>query len=164
MKYGLIVFDADGTLRECTVEGQPCPNREGEWELLPNVREKLSSFDWVGPGEGNGTGYGIASNQGGVGAGYFTGEMAMKLLKDTFREAFGFAPAPGTIQMCPHDPRGGCSCRKPNPEMLHNLMDTYGVPPEEVLFVGDREDDLRTAENAGCHFMWAHEFFGGGNG
>lgn len=30
----LIIFDADGTLRRCTVPGQPCPNKDGEWELM----------------------------------------------------------------------------------------------------------------------------------
>jgi D-glycero-D-manno-heptose 1,7-bisphosphate phosphatase len=160
MENRLIVFDADGTLRYCTVEGQPCPNREGEWELYPEVVEKLSEFDWAGPGDGEGTGYGIVSNQGGVGAGYFSGDMALKLLRDTFEKAFGFEPAPGTIQMCPHDPRGDCQCRKPSPLMLQRLMSLYEVEPDQVLFVGDREDDLNAALNAGCNFAWAGDFFG----
>ncbi len=159
MEYRLIIFDADGTLRYCTVRGQPCPNRDGEWELYPGVAEKLSEFRWASPGDGPGTGYGIASNQGGVGVGYFSGETAMELLEDTFRQAFGFSPAGGTVEICPHAPRSGCDCRKPAAGMLVRLMDLYGVEPSEVLFVGDREADRAAAENAGCDFQWAKDFF-----
>ena len=159
MEYRLIIFDADGTLRFCTVEGQPCPNSSDQWELYPGVREKLAGFDWAPPGE-PGVGYGIASNQGGVGVGYFSGETAFSLLEDTAREGFGLSPAEGTIEMCPHIPHTGCGCRKPEPTMLNNIMKAYGIGPEEVLFVGDREDDRNAALNAGCDFMWAWEFFG----
>ncbi len=160
MDYKLIIFDADGTLRYCTVEGQPCPNKEDEWKLYPGVSEKLSSFNWASPQDKQGIGYGIASNQGGVGSGYFTEEMAKKLLVNTFEEAFGFTPAEGTVEMCIHVPYSGCSCRKPEPEMINNIKNLYGVTPKEILFVGDRDADKNAAANAGCDFMWAYEFFG----
>lgn len=159
MKYKLIIFDADGTLRYCTVENQPCPNKAGEWALYPDVASKLSSFKWASPGDGSGVGYGIASNQGGVGSGYFAEETAMTLLKDTFIEAFGFQPATNTIEMCPHVPYSGCICRKPEPEMLNRLMKIYSVSPDNVLFVGDRDADRDAASNAGCDFQWVTEFF-----
>jgi len=159
MNYRLMIFDADGTLRFCTVEGQPCPNRSGEWQLYEGVREKLAGFDWAHPGE-SGVGYGIASNQGGVGVGYFSEETAISLLKDTVTEAFGFPAAEGTVQICPHVPHSGCGCRKPDPTMLNNIMRIYGVRAEEVLYIGDREDDRNAALNAGCDFMWAWDFFG----
>ncbi|MCD4706237.1 MAG: HAD-IIIA family hydrolase [Candidatus Sabulitectum sp.] len=159
MEYSLIIFDADGTLRYCTIEGQPCPNRTGEWSLYPDVIERLASFNWTHPGAESGVGYGIASNQGGVGVGYFSENTALKLLEDTFREAFGFSPAEGTVEMCPHVPYGDCDCRKPNPEMLIRLMKLYGISPEKVLFVGDRDADRNAALNAGCDFQWVSEFF-----
>jgi histidinol phosphatase-like enzyme len=65
----LYIFDADGTLRGCTVPGQPCPNRPGEWELLPGVRERLARIGWD---ERAGPHFAVATNQGGVGLGYFT--------------------------------------------------------------------------------------------
>ena len=159
MEYRLIIFDADGTLRYCTVPGQPCPNKDGEWMLYPDVIKKLAGYNWTHPGTGSGVGYGIASNQGGVGTGYFAEHTAMKLLEDTFTSAFGFTPAEGTIQMCPHIPHSGCSCRKPSPDMLHSLMNLYEVLPQNVLFVGDRDADKNAALNAGCAFQWVSEFF-----
>jgi len=159
MDYRLIIFDADGTLRYCTVEGQPCPNRAGEWKLYPDVIETLARYNWSHPGDESGVGYGIASNQGGVGVGYFSESTAVALLEDTFTKAFGFSPAGETIEICPHVPHSGCGCRKPEPEMLERLMKLYGTSPDKVLFVGDRDADRKAAQNAGCSFQWAGEFF-----
>src|SRR3954469_23765035 len=86
----LIIFDADGTLRRTTVEGLPCPNRPGEWELIPGVRERLGEIDW---GAG-GARFGVASNQGGVGVGYLSLTAARRLLEEMVVEAFGVAEAP----------------------------------------------------------------------
>jgi len=157
-KYKLMIFDADGTLRFCTIPGQPCPNKPDEWKLLKNVKEKLSKFEWGSPAEGK-TAYGIASNQGGVGVGYFSSEMAFRLLKDTFMAAFGFKPINEVIQMCIPKPEEKPECRKPRPGMLKKIMQFWQIPPSETLFVGDMESDKLTAENAGCDFMWAKDFF-----
>ncbi len=157
-KHKLIILDADGTLRYCTIPGQPCPNNSEEWELYPGVKEILNRYDWGNPKEGK-IGYGIASNQGGVGCGYFSEETAKQLLQDTFEEAFGFKAEVNTIEMCVHVPYSGCTCRKPGIGMITNLMERYQVTPAEVLFVGDRDADKGAAENAGCDFVWACEFF-----
>jgi D-glycero-D-manno-heptose 1,7-bisphosphate phosphatase len=159
MRYKLIIFDADNTLRRCTVRGQPCPNGPGEWELMPNVKETLAKIDWGTP-HGGSIAYGIASNQAGVALGYMTEEVAYNLLKDMVVEAFGGWPATGTIQVCPHLPDAGCKCRKPKPFMLQRLMRSWLLTPDETLYVGDMESDKQAAENAGCDFMWAWEFFG----
>lgn len=39
---------------------------------------------------------------------------------------------------------------KPNPRMLRELMDEFGVTPERTLMVGDTSHDLQMAQNAGC--------------
>ena len=156
MPFRLYIFDADGTLRRTTVEGLPCPNRPGEWEIIPGVRERLSRVRW---GEG-GARFGVASNQGGVGLGYLSLAAARSLLEEMVVEAFGVPKAPpGSVEFCPHAPHLGCPCRKPQPEMLRRLMRRFGAAPEETLFVGDMDKDEGAALAAGTRFMWAHEFF-----
>lgn len=150
----LYVFDADGTLRRTTVEGRPCPNKPGEWELLPGVRERLSQIDWTRAG------FGVASNQGGVGLGYMSHEAAWQLLFDMAAAALGSAPPHGSIEMCPHAPHANCPCRKPKPLMLQRLMHRFRAGERETLFVGDTERDEEAARQAGVRFLWAHEFFG----
>ena len=127
MNYRLIIFDADGTLRRCTVPGQPCPNRPGEWELIPGVRECLARLDW---GQ---TCVAIASNQAGVALGYLTAQDAIDMLHATGQAAFG-AWLPGGIatahvRICPHRPADGCQCRKPAPGMVLDIMAHYRVAP-----------------------------------
>ena len=154
-KYRLIIFDADGTLRRCTIEGQPCPNKLGEWELMPNVREKLAGIDW------DVMGLGIASNQAGIAYGYLSEHMAYQLLKDMVVLATGRFPPTGSIQICPHAVEDDCRCRKPKPWMLQELMALWVVPASHTLYVGDMESDRLAAEAAGVDFMWAKDFFGG---
>ncbi len=158
MNYDLIIFDADGTLRRCTVPGQVCPNAPDQWELLPGVIETLATIDWGSPSRGR-AGLGIASNQAGIARGYLTEELARMMLEDTVEAAAGFRPVAGSIELCPHGTREGCSCRKPEPGMLLRLMDFWGTPPEKTLFVGDMESDRGAAVNAGCDFLWAADFF-----
>lgn len=39
---------------------------------------------------------------------------------------------------------------KPHPQMLHELMAEFDLPPQRVLMVGDTTHDLQMAVNAGC--------------
>ena len=156
--YSLLIFDADGTLRRCTVPGQVCPNADDQWKLLPGVKEKLAGINWGSPEEGL-VAFGIASNQAGIPKGYLSGETAYRLLVDTAEAAVGFRPIEGSIRFCPHGKGDGCACRKPRPLMLDQLMDFWSVEPERTLFVGDMESDRQAAENAGCDFEWARDFF-----
>jgi len=150
----LYIFDADGTLRWTTVPNQPCPNDPGEWQLMPGVTEKLSAIDWGAHR------LGIASNQGGVAAGFMTGEMAYRLLEDMVREAVGYVPPATSIQLCTCSAAVDCLCRKPRPGMLLAIMEHFRAGPDETLYVGDLEVDREAACRAGVAFEWAWDFFG----
>jgi len=46
---------------------------------------------------------------------------------------------------------------KPDPALLYRLMDQMGARPEETLFVGDSDVDIRTGKNGGlttCGVLW----------
>lgn len=150
----LYIFDADGTLRRCTVRNRPTPNDDNEWELLPNVKERVQKIlsrrlDAV---------LAIASNQGGIELGYLSRRKARKLLDDLYRELTGKRAPKGMIQLCP-DYKRPSDCRKPKPGMLLKIMKQAGVSPNKTIFVGDSEDDRLAAKNASVRFMWAKTFF-----
>lgn len=44
---------------------------------------------------------------------------------------------------------------KPNPELFHSLLRRLGVPPEEAVYVGDRQlEDVKGARLAGLGAVW----------
>jgi D-glycero-D-manno-heptose 1,7-bisphosphate phosphatase len=156
-RYKLFIFDADDTLRRTVLPGKPCPHRPGEWVLMPGVRQMLSRVEWGSP---EGPFLGIASNQDQVAYGHLTLDMARTLLRDLARTAAGFEPAEPALQLCPHPLEQDCACRKPKPGMLRAIMEYYGVPPGDTLYVGNHETDRDAAARAAANFCWSSEFFG----
>jgi D-glycero-D-manno-heptose 1,7-bisphosphate phosphatase len=154
--YRLCIFDADDTLRRCTVPGQPSPRNAGEWVLLPGVAEALENIPWNTAG---GPFLGIASNQDQVGYGHMSEETARSLLRDLAKEAAGVHLPDAALQLCPHRLESQCECRKPRPAMLLRIMAFYGVGPRETLFVGNSEDDRLAGEAAGTRYADAADLF-----
>lgn len=152
----LVIFDADGTLRRTTIAGQPCPHAEHEWELLPGVRECLTTIDW----RGDRLAVGVASNQDHIGYGLVDAEVAHRLLRDMIDAATAGAVRDPEIRCCPHRLEESCGCRKPAPGMLVDIMRAHGVAPEDTLFVGDSPVDAGAAAAAAVRFVWAGDFFG----
>lgn len=150
-QYRLVIFDADGTLRRCTVPGQVCPNADDQWELIEGVDQHPI---WRTPDR-----VAIASNQGGVALGFLSLPDARWMLVNLFRALTQVRPDDWQIQVCPHAPTSGCLCRKPKPAMLRNAMIAAGVTPAQTLFVGDLASDQQAAQAAGCDFQWAQFFF-----
>jgi D-glycero-D-manno-heptose 1,7-bisphosphate phosphatase len=151
----LYIFDADGTLRRCTVRNRPTPHEDDEWELLPNVKERVQKILSRRPD----VVLAIASNQGGIELGYLSKSKARKLLDDLYRELTGKHAPKGMIQLCP-DYEKPSNCRKPKPGMLLKIMKQAKASTNKTLFVGNSEDDRLTAKNASVRFMWAKTFFG----
>jgi D-glycero-D-manno-heptose 1,7-bisphosphate phosphatase len=150
----LYIFDADATLRRCTVKNQPCPNKPDEWEVIPWAAERLRQIDW------SINGFGIASNQAGVALGYLSKETAMQMLGKLASDLIGYHPRSGAIRICPHDPKNSCRCRKPRPKLLRDIAEVYDVPNSRILYVGDLESDKQAAEAAHIPFQWVWEFCG----
>jgi D-glycero-D-manno-heptose 1,7-bisphosphate phosphatase len=54
------------------------------------------------------------------------------------------------IEVCPHDDRDGCRCRKPKPGMLITLAERAGIELSESFVIGDSWRDTQAARAAGC--------------
>tara|TARA_B100000795_G_C22791120_1_gene436987 strand:- start:699 stop:1226 length:528 start_codon:yes stop_codon:yes gene_type:complete len=50
---------------------------------------------------------------------------------------------------CPHHPKSGCICRKPKPGMLLNAKEKYNVDMKNSWLIGDKENDVKAANDAG---------------
>ncbi len=55
------------------------------------------------------------------------------------------------IYFCPHHPAisGECDCRKPNPGMLLQAAEEYGIDLNNSIMIGDKERDIEAGLNAG---------------
>ena len=52
---------------------------------------------------------------------------------------------------CPHEPKSNCNCRKPNPGMFLEAKTKYNIDMKSSWMIGDRENDITAANNAGIH-------------
>lgn len=157
----VIMFDADDTLRRCTVPEQSCPYREGEWEIIPGVREHIGTLRKEYPY----LRFAIVSNQGGVASGKVEEALAMQMLEELATQLFGTHEA--KVWICPHSSKGSCLCRKPSPLLLMEAARyaarDFPTPlqRDRVLYVGDMVSDMHAAASAGFLFLWEYEFFPG---
>lgn len=174
MPSKLIIFDVDGTLVE-----------RDTVNFLPGVRAYFDQHRAVGTCK-----FALASNQGGVGLRHwmesggfgepskYPTELNARLRIDAVAKmllggiyiakyiCFAYqsyktgkwSPLPDGIS--PDNCEWNPEYRKPAPGMLIRAMREAPATPDETLFVGDFEADQKAAEAAGCHFQWAHEFFG----
>jgi HAD superfamily hydrolase (TIGR01662 family) len=169
-KFKLIIFDLDGTLAPFDSD-QLYPDAAA-W--LETNQEAVLNKQII-----------VATNQGGIGLRHWMsvggfGEPDKYPTLEDFEGRIGrmFPALKPTILMCARyqsKKTGAWSplppgvlpgamwhpeWRKPEPGMLFHAMGLCGTAPEETLMVGDGDEDKQAAENAGCAFQWAWEFFG----
>lgn len=156
--YAAVYFDLDGTLIESYLQdGRPI-HPYGRVVALPGRIERLALLRQAG------VKIGIASNQGGVGAGHITPGQA----HDKRRWALDVldlwghgVPALMSFYHPDHPYRyqDDAADRKPEPGMLIKLATHFMINPAFCLYVGDRGEDQAAAGAAGMDFCHADYFF-----
>jgi D-glycero-D-manno-heptose 1,7-bisphosphate phosphatase len=157
----LLLLDLDGTIRK-TKSGKTFISKPGDQQIIEGVYQALDHFlDWFI--------FGI-TNQGDVASGY-------KSLNDCIREqqiTLDLIPHIKCIFFCP-DYEGkqcyqvttkhyrliefaGLNFRKPNPGMLALAISEYIETADNILVVGDRDEDEQAAQALAIPFMWANEW------
>ncbi|MGY1671053.1 HAD-IIIA family hydrolase [Geodermatophilus sp. SYSU D00710] len=132
----LVLFDRDGTLvHDFPYNGDPAWVRpvDGAREALDRLRAR-------------GVRVGVVSNQSGVARGIITREQVDACMARLDELLGPFE----TVQVCPHGPDDGCSCRKPAPGMVKAACAELGVEPARTVVVGDIGADVEAAAAAGA--------------
>lgn len=92
----------------------------------------------------------VATNQAGVGRGYFS----LSMLKRIHRELKSMLAKKGAkwdaLYFSPHHPDAKHPWRKPGLGMLEAAQRRYGLDLKSSYFVGDTTTDVQTGINAGC--------------
>jgi HAD superfamily hydrolase (TIGR01662 family) len=132
----LVLFDRDGTLvHDFPYNGDP------DWiRPVDGAREALDRL------RARGVRVGVVSNQSGVARGLITREQV-----DACNERLAELLGPfDTVQVCPHGPDDGCSCRKPAPGMVKAACADLDVDPTHCVVIGDIGADIEAAAAAGA--------------
>ena len=134
--FDAVLFDRDGTLiTDVPYNGDP--NRV---EAMPGARAALDRLRRAG------LRLGVVTNQSGLARARFT---AAQLAAVNRRVEQLLGPF-DTWQICPHDERTGCRCRKPAPGLVESAAAELGVAASRCVVVGDIGRDMTAALAAGA--------------
>jgi D-glycero-D-manno-heptose 1,7-bisphosphate phosphatase len=64
------------------------------------------------------------------------------------------------IEVCEHDDKEQCDCRKPKPGMIRRAQEKLGVNLAGSFMVGDRWRDIEAGRRAGCRTILIGEGYG----
>ena len=132
----LVLFDRDGTLvHDVPYNTDPSAVRplDGAVESLDRLRR-------------NGIRVGVVTNQSGVGRGLIAPDQ-LAAVNGRVEELLG----PFDVwSQCVHAPDEGCSCRKPQPELVLDACARLDVDPGRAVVVGDIGSDVEAAMAAGA--------------
>ncbi|MFK8052364.1 MAG: D-glycero-beta-D-manno-heptose 1,7-bisphosphate 7-phosphatase [Woeseiaceae bacterium] len=140
----LVILDRDGVINR---DSDDFIRTVDEWQPLPGSIEAISRLSQLG------FTVTVASNQSGIGRGYFSKETVYKMhrkMRSLVRAAGGHVSA---IAFCPHAPDEGCRCRKPEPGLLEDIRLTTGMTLERAWLVGDSFRDLVAGQSVGCQLI-----------
>lgn len=137
----LVILDRDGVINEDSPDYIKSP---AEWHPVPGSLEAIALLCQAG------FRVFVASNQSGIGRGYFDFD-ALFAIHDKMQRAL--AEVGGRIEgvsYAPEHPEAASEMRKPAPGMLLDLARRLNISLDGVPFVGDSGSDLDAARAAGA--------------
>ena len=133
-KKPAVFFDRDGTL----CEDANYLSRRDDFRPLPGIDDLAAlrslGFSLIG-----------VTNQSGIARGLVDEDFAREI-NNVFVERYGF----DDFFYCPHLPEEYCSCRKPEPGMLHDARYKCGIDLKKSYVVGDKDADMMLARAVGA--------------
>jgi D-glycero-D-manno-heptose 1,7-bisphosphate phosphatase len=92
----------------------------------------------------------VATNQALVGRGIIPLAEAAAINDWMLAEVIRHGGRIDQIRMCPHHPREGCACRKPQPGMLRDAAGELNINLSRSVMIGDAVTDLLAGQAAGA--------------
>jgi D-glycero-D-manno-heptose 1,7-bisphosphate phosphatase len=137
-----IFLDRDGVINEKLPEDHYVA-RPSELRLLPGAVEALQMLYRLG--------YAliVVTNQRGIARGFMTEEDLSRVhdfLRNILKDKGVFLDG---IYHCPHETFENCPCRKPQPGMILEAVEHFGIDPAGSYMVGDSPSDVEAGRSAG---------------
>lgn len=138
-----VFLDRDGVINEVLTDRVKFVNKPHELYFLPGVPEAIKKlntfFDFVF----------VVTNQGGVGLGFMKEAQLNKIHDHMVAELMKEGATIHDVAYCPHKPKAGCACRKPNSKLIVDLGKKYDIELSESYMVGDTDTDIIAGKKAG---------------
>ncbi len=135
-----VFLDRDGVIN---VERGDYTMTIEEWEWMEGSLTSIARLTQAG------FGIIVITNQACIHKGRQTHEGLDRLHRymiDTIREHGGDITA---VYYCPHWTPDKCRCRKPEPGLLLDAMEDFGIDPSTTFFIGDAARDIEAGKRAG---------------
>jgi D-glycero-D-manno-heptose 1,7-bisphosphate phosphatase len=140
----LLILDRDGVINEESADFVKSPQ---EWTPLPGSLRALGAASRAG------FRITVVSNQSGLARGLLGIEDLHRIHRRLLQEASSYGGTVDAFLFCPHGPREGCGCRKPQPGLVHAAAQRSGLRLDDAVMIGDRASDLAAARAAGVRPM-----------
>lgn len=137
----LVILGRDGVLNRYRDDHVKDPQ---EWEALPGALQAVAKLNHAGWHTV------VATNQAGIGRGLLDMGSLNLVHQAMHRQMTAAGARIDAVFFCPHAPEESCDCRKPQPGMMQQIADRYGVSVGGIPMVCDNLRDLQAAQAAGC--------------
>ncbi len=142
-RQGAVFFDRDGCLNEDSGFLHEWP----KFRWLPGAVEAVRLVNQAGFRTF------VVTNQSGIARGLYASAAVDALHQRMAQDLARHGAWIDAFRHCPHHPDYGdhihCTCRKPLPGMVSDLMWAWSIDPARAFMVGDRKTDVRAGEAAG---------------
>lgn len=142
-----VVLDRDDTIN---VDTHYISDPEG-LQLMPNALNGLRYMQELG------LNLVIATNQSGIGRGYF-GYEDLHRVHYKLRELLVGVDIKG-IYFCPHHPAEDCNCRKPETGLFYQAVEDWEFESEDSFVIGDRHSDIEMGNRVGATTIMTNLYY-----
>jgi D-glycero-D-manno-heptose 1,7-bisphosphate phosphatase len=146
-----VFLDRDGVLNEAIVRhGKPYPPRDlSELVITQGARAALEVL------KREGFLLIVVTNQPDVARG-----KANRADVDNINAQLAATMPLDAVEVCEHDDKEQCDCRKPKPGMILRAREKFGVDLARSFMVGDRWRDIEAGRRAGCRTILIGDGYG----
>ena len=146
-----VFFDRDGVLNKAIIrDGRPYPPRDlGEFAITVGARASLDAL------KREGFLLVVVTNQPDVARGNFS-----RAEVDAINAKLADGLPLDAIEVCEHDDKQHCDCRKPKPGMMLRAQQKLGIDLARSFMVGDRWRDIEAGRRAGCRTVLIGDGYG----
>ena len=131
-----VFLDRDGVINEVLTDRVKFVNKPHELYFLPGVPEAIKKlnpfFDFIF----------VVTNQGGVGLGFMKESELNKIHDHMISELKKEGAIIHDVAYCPHKPKSGCACRKPNSKLIKIWVKSMILIYLQSYMVGDTDTDI----------------------